>query len=171
MTRRTRPTTPRRVAQMHSRALRMALASSVMLAAGCAHSPCPPFRAAWYLDKPEASVPTIYLALLNEGMQPMPLQRIVLNPTDAGAHGQVLYPNATAPPESLQPGRLLLVNLDGKLDECHLPVAVRLQCGERLTEPQPVSGRLPNYLHQRWIDECTRPRPPHRAAATPAGQR
>lgn len=164
-------TSLRRRAAWRAICTRVATVACIGLLVGCAQAPCPPFRAAWYLEKSEAQRPTIYLAVLNEGTQPMPLERIVLNPAEPGAQGQVVYSSTTVPPETLLPGRLLLVNLDGSLDECHLPVAVQLQCGERRSDTQPVAGRLPNYLHQRWIDQCTRPRQAGSDAGTSAPQR
>lgn len=154
MTRRSRPATPHRLALMHSRALPMALASSVMLAAGCAHSPCPPFRAAWYLDKAEQAKPTIYLALLNEGASPLPLQRVVLNPAEPDGAGSVVFESFAREPDALPPGRVLLLAPGDKLGACYLPVTVQLQCAAGRTRTQPVSGLLPNYLHEQWIGTC-----------------
>lgn len=154
MTRRKRPATPPRLAVVHSRVVRMALASSLLLAAGCAHSPCPPFRAAWYLDKAEHANPTIYLALLNEGASPLPLERIVLNPTEPDGSGNVVFASAAAQPDGLAPGRVLLLALDDKLGRCYLPVTVQLQCAQARSRTQPVSGLLPNYLHEQWIASC-----------------
>ncbi len=154
MTPRVRPTTLHRFALVSSRALGVTLASGMLLAAGCAQPPCPPFRAAWYLDKAEQANPTIYLALLNEGASPLPLQRIVLNPTEPDGSGKVVFASAAARPDALAPGRVLLLALDDKLGRCYLPVAVQLQCAQGRSRTQPVAGLLPNYLHEQWIASC-----------------
>lgn len=135
-------------------ASRTTIVAAAVIAAGCAQMGCPSFRAAWYLDRPEASAPTIYLALLNEGNQPLALERVELNPTGPGGRGQEVYKGTGATPALLQPGRLLLVNLEGKLDTCVLPVAVQVQCGGGRSRTQAVSGLLPNYLHEQWIGSC-----------------
>lgn len=136
-------------------AARAAMASCALaVMAGCAHPPCPPFRAAWYLDKPQDSAPLVYLALLNEGASPLPLQRVVLNPAEPGGSGSVVFESFAVPPDTLPPGRLMLLALDDKLGRCYLPVMVQLQCAQGRSRTQPVSGLLPNYLHEQWIASC-----------------
>ena len=131
---------------------RVAMVVCAAAVAGCAQ--CPPFRAAWYLDKPEADAPTIYLALLNEGTQELPLEQVVLNPIGADGRGDVAFASATVPPEVLKPGRLLLLDVGAMLGQCHLPVAVKLSCGDGRARTQAVSGLLPNYLHSKWTEVC-----------------
>lgn len=147
-----------RAAAPRTGAARVAWAGCVLAAsaamAGCAHPPCPPFRAAWYLDKPQESAPVVYLALLNEGVSPLPLERVVLNPAEPDGSGSVVFASAALRPDALPPGRLLLLALDDKLGRCYLPVAVQLQCGQGRASTQPVSGLLPNYLHEQWIVSC-----------------
>jgi hypothetical protein len=139
-----------------------ATASCIAVVAGCAHPPCPPFRAAWYVDLPEgaaaAAAPTMYLALLNDSTQAYRVERVVLNPSGTDRGGvDVLQGNEVAR-DPWQPGRLRLIKLETQeLSTCHLPVAVRLHCGNGLATTQAVSGLLPNYLPQHWIDQCVRP--------------
>lgn len=136
-------------------AARAFLVGSLVATTGC--GTCPPFRAAWYLDRPQENTPTIYLALLNEGTQPLALESVLLNPIDPDGKGKEVFPSATVPAQPLQllpPGRLLLVNLYGKLEKCDLPVTVQIHCGHSRPRREAVSGLLPNYLHEQWINSC-----------------
>jgi hypothetical protein len=135
---------------------RTAIVACAAAIAGCAQ--CPPFRSAWYLDttSPNASgVASIWLALLNEGTQPLKVKQLVLNPPDKDAAGTVVLKGVT-----LQPGRLWLVHLDRELlDVCQVPVAVRLECANGASRTQPVAGLLPNYLPDFWTNVCSMTRP------------
>lgn len=135
---------------------RATLVACAAVMAGCAQ--CPPFRSAWYLDttsRNASGVPSIRLALLNEGTQPLQVKKLVLNPPDKDATGTPVLENTT-----LQPGRLWLIALDStKLEACHLPVAVRLECDSGAPRTQPVAGLLPNYLPDFWMKLCDMPRP------------
>lgn len=143
-----------------------AIALCLAILGGCALIPCPPLRAAWYLDDtpaalvaaPTASLttaasatsvrrPTIFLALLNEG-QRSAFERVVVNPAVSG--GGVVFHNL---PE-LMPGELRLLKVNGQLGPCALPVAVQLHCGNGRSRTLAVSGSLPNYLHATWIESC-----------------
>ena len=151
---------------------RVAIVLFVAAMTGCA-SPCPPFRAAWYLvDSPEAaaaaaaaapaassvaSAPTVFLALLNEGPKKLKLSRLSINPTDENDGTSVfLWPDrlpATKP--ELWPGQLRLFAVNDP-DDCVLPVVVKLDCGNCHSRTQAVSGSLPNYLHSSWIKSCVK---------------
>lgn len=146
-------------AALRALARQTAMASCIAVVAGCAHPPCPSFRAAWYVDLPEAAAsaaaPTIHLALLNDSTQAYRVEQIVLNPSGTDPGGVNVLQDKEVPSKPWKPGRLFLVKLEkAELSECHLPVAVQIHCGNGLSKPQAVSGLLPNYLPKHWTDRC-----------------
>lgn len=180
------PVLQRSAAAWRSLARQAAMASCIAVVAGCAHSPCPPFRAAWYVDLPDVgsktatavapaasaasaasapaaaasaeAAPTIHLALLNDSTQAYRVEKILLNPGGTDSGGVNVIQGKEVPNEAWKPGRLFLVKLESsELSECHLPVAVQIHCGNGLSSPQAVSGLLPNYLPKYWLDRCVQP--------------
>lgn len=131
---------------------------------GC--STCPPFRAGWYLHDPVASAASapdaaasgIYLALLHQGKEAVSLKQVVINPTGSDADGVVVSPAAReGAGEVWKPGQLRLFHFDKDFETCSLPVAVRIECDQRCSRTESVSGALPNYLHDAWLKQCLRP--------------
>lgn len=132
---------------------------SMAAVTGCALTPCPPFRAAWYLDdevplvSTHAPPPTIVLALLNAGADESNLTQVVVNPTSSGSEKFVFKE-----PVSMMPGELRMFDLKpNKLPVCVLlPVTVQIHCVGHSSRTQAVSGALPNYLHRNWLESCPR---------------
>ncbi|MDP1899309.1 MAG: hypothetical protein Q8K96_02495 [Rubrivivax sp.] len=128
--------------------------SAALALCGC--QSCPPYRAGWYLNDAPPAAPTVYLALLHEGQIPTSVKRVVLNPGPDGASGWSLGLNRTLPA-----GGLLLLPASsfegdsGPFGICQLPVAVRIECTAG-TRQFPVTGTLPNYLHDGWLQACSR---------------
>lgn len=149
----------------------VALAWTALLV-GCA---CPPYRAAWYAVEPterSASASTsaasaagmeIQLALLNVGDRALTLEGLRINPVRSaelfGTRDGVKLGDVT-----LQPGRLHIINFTqawakqhkGMADPpaaCMLPVQIQASCGG-WCRTQRVSGTLPNYLSEGWLQQC-----------------
>lgn len=126
--------------------------------AGC--SSCPPFRAGWYLDDPgpqaadPSAAPIVYLALLHEGRKAVALTQVIVNPTGSDRGRVVLQ--GTVNDKEWQPGELRVFRVEDKeLGACSLPVAVQIQCGAHCSSAaQAVSGALPSFLHDAWLDRC-----------------
>lgn len=145
----------------------VALACTALLV-GCA---CSPYRAAWYAVEPAeraasaASVAgmEIQLALLNVGDRALKLEGLRVNPVRSadlfGTRDGVELGDVT-----LQPGRLHIINFTqawatqhkGTADPpaaCMLPVQIQASCGG-WCRTQRVSGTLPNYLSEGWLQQC-----------------
>ncbi|WP_144289895.1 hypothetical protein [Ideonella sp. A 288] len=135
-------------------AVRWAALSAALALCGC--QSCPPYRAGWYLNDAPPAAPTVFLALLHEGQTPTTVKRVILNPGTEGASGWSLGLNRTLPT-----GGLLLLPASsfesdgGPFGICQLPVAVRIECTAG-TRQFPVTGTLPNYLHDGWLQACSR---------------
>ena len=135
-------------------AVRWATLSAALALSGC--QSCPPYRAGWYLNDAPPAAPTVYRALLHEGQTPTAVKRVVLNPGPDGAPGWSLGLNRTLPA-----GGLLLLPASafesdsGPFGTCQLPVAVRIECAAG-TRQVPVTGTLPNYLHEGWLQAGSR---------------
>jgi len=137
---------------------RSALLACLAALSACATAPpsCEPFRVAWYLgpeaagaDPAAAAAPAVYLALLNEGQADLQIDRVVVNPVRSGTGASSMFGVS-----DVEPGGLRLFRVDGALQRCRLPVAVTLYCKDGGSRFEPVSGALPNYLHQHWVERC-----------------
>lgn len=143
------------------------------LASGCAHDPCPPLRAAWYLHDTATVGPAIFVALLNEGAKQhytgFTINPLLAAPTAWSAAAPVAdQAAATRPPfgfgaATLQTGEFKLLRIDMAGSSCSLPVAVVLHCSGGASRVQPVPGALPNYMRDDWIvgqATCVLPKKP-----------
>lgn len=133
--------------------------ASLALLAGC-QTPCPPFRAAWYLHE-ENGRPLLHLAIMNEGRKEVQVNQIIINPAAAPLSTVSRWPVE----QSVAEGDLLVVKVTGLIEEralashcapakrvARLPARVAVQCDrhEQVGWAR-MSGTMPNYLPDSWV--------------------
>lgn len=142
---------------------RFSALATVVALSGC--QSCPQYQASWYLTEKGPDAPTLYIALLHDGARPTVLRGAVLNPEGDGISGWALKLNKALPSGGLLVLPATAFKKNGmafghESNYCQLPVTVQVQCESSdsakklLTSTVPVTGKLPNYLHDRWLEEC-----------------
>lgn len=135
----------------------MACGGLAILMSGCQTAPV---KVGWYINNQEASAdPSMHLALLNTGRCDIPLSDMVINPSSDADKTGWRY-SKTLP--ILRPGELVVMSTKDfqtsdsqAFGSCQIPVRVLIRSWPhgRFLETT-VTGTMPNYLDQRWLNDC-----------------